>query len=91
MLWFIIVLLFLGVIFGALARLLVPGPDPMGIVATWAVGVAGSLLGGFLGAAIFGFDSEDGALQMGGLISSIVGAVLLVVAIRIFSRNRSTA
>ena len=59
MLWFILVIFVFGIIFGALARLIVPGRDRMGIVKTWALGVGGSLLGGFLGYAIFGADIED--------------------------------
>lgn len=90
MIWFILILLIFGFVFGLIARLLVPGPDPMSLLETWATGVGGSLLGGFLGAVLFGFDEEDGALQAGGLIGSIVGAVLIVLAVRLV-RNRRTA
>ena len=89
MIWFIFVLLVFGFIAGAIARFLVPGPDPYSLLQTWAIGVGGSLLGGFLGAVIFGFDEEDGALQAGGIIGSIVGAVLIVVALRFISDRRS--
>jgi len=91
MIWFILVLLVFGFIFGAIARLIVPGKDSMTLVQTWALGVAGSLLGGFLGAVIFGFDSEDGALQAGGIVGSIVGAVLLVIAVRLVRSRQSAA
>jgi len=90
MIWFILILLVFGFIFGAIARFLVPGPDNMSLVQTWMVGVGGSLLGGFLGRVLFGFDSEDGVIQAGGVIGSIVGAVLLVVAVRFF-RSKQTA
>ncbi|MBI5089341.1 MAG: GlsB/YeaQ/YmgE family stress response membrane protein [Actinobacteria bacterium] len=90
MLWFIIVLLVVGVIFGAIARLVVPGPDPMSLVGTWALGVVGSLVGGFLGYAIFGADIEDGAVQAGGIVSSIVGAIIVLLIYRAVS-NRNTA
>jgi uncharacterized membrane protein YeaQ/YmgE (transglycosylase-associated protein family) len=82
MLWFLLVIFVFGIVFGALARLLVPGPDPMGIVGTWALGVCGSLLGGFLGYLIFGADIDDGAVQAGGIFGSIVGSVLLLVIVR---------
>jgi uncharacterized membrane protein YeaQ/YmgE (transglycosylase-associated protein family) len=82
MLWFIIVLLLVGVIFGAIARLLVPGPDPMSLAGTWLLGVVGSLVGGFLGYAIFGADVEDGAVQAGGVVGSIVGAVIVLLIYR---------
>ena len=88
MLWFILILLVFGLIFGLIARAVVPGDDSMSLVQTWALGVGGSLLGGFLGAVIFGFDSDDGALQAGGLIGSIIGSILLLLIVRVV-RNRS--
>ncbi len=89
MVWFIIVLLFVGVIFGALARLIVPGSDPMGLVQTWLLGVVGSLVGGFLGYEIFGADIEDGAVQAGGVISSVVGAVIVLLVYRAWRSRRA--
>lgn len=87
MLWFILVLLIVGLIVGGLARLLVPGPDPMGFLGTWAVGVGGSLLGGFLGYVFFGADAEDGAVQAAGFVGSLIGAVLLVLLVRAVNRR----
>lgn len=89
MVWFVLVLLFIGVIIGAIARLLVPGPDPMGCVGTWFLGVGGSLLGGFLGWAIFGADVDDGPVQAAGFVGSIVGAVILLLIYRALARNRA--
>lgn len=88
MIWFILVLLIFGFLFGLIARALVPGDDSMSLFQTWALGVGGSLLGGFLGAVIFGFDEEDGALQAGGIIGSIVGSILLLLIVRLV-RSRS--
>ena len=88
MLWFILVLFVFGIFFGAIARLLVPGRDPMGCMGTWALGVAGSFLGGFLGYVLFGTNIDDGPLQPGGLIGSIVGAVLLLLLVRLFRGDR---
>lgn len=88
MIWFFFVLLVFGIIFGALARLIVPGPDPMSIPATWALGVCGSLLGGFLGYAIFGADIDDGAVQAGGIFGSIVGSILLLLVVRLLRGGR---
>ena len=48
MVTFVVVLIAVGLIAGAIARLLVPGRDPMGILATIALGVVGSFIGGFL-------------------------------------------
>ena len=64
MLWFIIVLLVVGFLAGALARLLVPGPDPMSLAGTWLLGVLGSFAGGFLGYVLFGADADDGVVQV---------------------------
>lgn len=87
--WFILVLLVFGLVFGFIARAVVPGKDSMSLAQTWLLGVAGSLLGGFLGAVIFGFDSDDGALQAGGLIGSIIGTILLLLIVRAVRSRRS--
>lgn len=88
MLWFIIVLLFMGIIIGALARLLVPGSDPLGLLGTWVLGVLGSFAGGFLGYVLFGSDVEDGAVQMAGFVGSVLGAIVLLL---IYRATRKTA
>ena len=89
MLWFIIVLLIVGFLAGALARLLVPGPDPMSLAGTWLLGVVGSFVGGFLGYVLFGADIEDGAVQVGGILGSVVGAVIVLLVYRMFNRRGS--
>ena len=86
--WFVLVLFVFGFVFGAIARAIVPGRDPMGCTGTWALGVAGSLVGGFLGYAIFGADIEDGAVQFGGIVGSIIGSVLLLLVLRAVDRGR---
>ena len=91
MLGFILFLLIVGLIAGFLARLLVPGPDPMSVGATILLGIVGSFVGGFLGWAIFGEDFDEGAFQASGLIGSIVGAVLALLVYRAVSgRNHRT-
>ncbi len=82
MVWFIIVLLVVGLLAGALARLLVPGDDPMGLGATWLLGVAGSFVGGFLGYLLFGSDIDDGAVQVSGVVGSVLGAIVVLVVYR---------
>ena len=88
MLWFIIVLLIVGFLAGALARLLVPGPDPLSVWQTWLLGVLGSFVGGFLGYILFGADIDDGAVQVSGVIGSVLGAIILLLIYRAVSRNR---
>ena len=89
MLWFILILLGVGLIFGAIARLLVPGRDDLSIAQTWLLGVVGSLLGGFLGYVLFGADIEDGAVQAGGVVSSIIGSVIVLVIYRAIRGRRA--
>jgi uncharacterized membrane protein YeaQ/YmgE (transglycosylase-associated protein family) len=79
MIGFIIALFIIGIIAGYLARLLVPGPDPMSFLQTVALGVVGSFVGGFLGYLIFDADADEGAFQASGIIGSILGAVVVLI------------
>jgi uncharacterized membrane protein YeaQ/YmgE (transglycosylase-associated protein family) len=85
MLGFIIFLLVVGLIAGFIARLLVPGRDPMGIGATILLGIVGSFIGGFLGWALFGKDFDEGALQASGVFGSIIGAIIALLVYRAVS------
>ena len=89
MLGLILVLLLVGLLAGAVARLLVPGPDPIGILGTILVGVIGSFVGGFLGYLLFHHDKGEGALQPSGIIGSIIGAVIVLLVYRAVSHNGS--
>jgi uncharacterized membrane protein YeaQ/YmgE (transglycosylase-associated protein family) len=89
MLWFIIVLLVVGFLAGALARLLVPGPDPMSLLGTWLLGVVGSFVGGFLGYVLFGADLDDGAVQTSGIIGSVLGAIVVLLVYRLANRRHA--
>ena len=88
MLGFILWLFIIGIVAGFLARLLVPGRDPMGFWATVLLGVLGSFAGGFLGWAVFGKDRSSGAIQTSGIIGSIIGAVILLLLYRAIFRRR---
>ena len=91
MLWFLLILLVFGLVFGAIARLLVPGPDPIGFGGTWLLGVVGSLVGGFLGYLLFGVDIDDGAIQAAGVIGSIIGSIVVLVAYNAFVGRRTVS
>lgn len=67
--------LFIGLIVGALAKLLTPGRDPVGFFITIAIGVAGSLIATFLGRALGLYAPGASA----GFIASLIGAILLLV------------
>ena len=79
-LWFIVVLIVEGLVVGALARLALPGPDPMSVPATIGLGLAGSLIGGTVSWLFLG--------HAGGLIVSILGAILLLYLHRRFVQHR---
>jgi uncharacterized membrane protein YeaQ/YmgE (transglycosylase-associated protein family) len=85
---FILTLLIVGAIAGFLARLIVPGPDPMGVLGTIVLGVIGSFVGGFLAYVLFHKDATQGALQPSGVIGSIVGAVIALLVYRATTRGR---
>lgn len=75
----LIAFVIVGAVAGYLARLLVPGPDPMSVLGTIVLGVIGSFVGGFLGYVLFDKDFGDGALQASGVIGSIAGAVVALL------------
>ena len=77
---FIIYLAVFGLIVGALARLALPGPDPMGILATIGLGLAGAFLGGIIAHLLLG--------TAGGIIFSILGAIILLYLYRRFVQHR---
>jgi uncharacterized membrane protein YeaQ/YmgE (transglycosylase-associated protein family) len=91
MVTFILTLVLVGLIAGFIARLLVPGRDPMGIVGTLVLGVVGSFIGGFLGYVLFGKDISEGALQPSGIIGSIIGAVIALLIYRAATGSRTRA
>jgi uncharacterized membrane protein YeaQ/YmgE (transglycosylase-associated protein family) len=84
----IISLLVIGLIAGAIARLLVPGKQDLSIPLTIAIGIVGSFVGGFLGYLIFHKDGQDGFVQTSGWIGSIIGAVIVLVLFLKFAGDR---
>jgi uncharacterized membrane protein YeaQ/YmgE (transglycosylase-associated protein family) len=83
MLWFIIVLLVVGFIVGAIARLLMPGRDPLGVLGTIVLGVAGSFVGGFLQNLLQHHTLSVHSFHPVGLIGSIIGAWVLLLVLRL--------
>jgi uncharacterized membrane protein YeaQ/YmgE (transglycosylase-associated protein family) len=79
-----------GLVVGLIARMLYPGRQPMGFIATMILGIVGSLLGGFI-AFLFGYRPEDGAFSGSGWIMSIVGALIVVwLGLFLGSQTRTT-
>jgi uncharacterized membrane protein YeaQ/YmgE (transglycosylase-associated protein family) len=88
MLAFIIVLLVVGLIAGAVARLLVPGRDPIGLLGTILLGVAGSFLGGIALNLIEYHKLFTHSIRVAGIIGSIIGALILLIILRLSGHER---
>ncbi len=87
MIGFIITLIIVGAIAGFVARAVVPGHDPLGVVGTIVLGIVGSFVGGVLGYLLFGRDAAEGALQPSGIIGSILGAIVALLIYRATARR----
>ena len=81
----IISMIIVGLIVGALAKLFMPGRDPGGFIVTILLGVAGSVLAGWLGHAVGWYRNAD---KGPGIIASIIGAMLLLGIYRLVIRRR---
>jgi len=79
-------MLLIGLIVGALAKLLMPGNDPGGIIVTMLLGVAGSFVAGYIGRAA-GWYTEGEPV---GFIASVIGAIILLLLYRLAFRGRRT-
>lgn len=75
-----------GLIVGIIAKLLMPGRDPGGFVITILLGIAGALLGGFLGRALGLYGPGESA----GFLMSLLGAILLLTLYRFLGGRRRT-
>ena len=84
----IIAFLILGLLAGAIAKALVPGDDPGGIIITMVIGVAGALLGGFLAGALFDKDPMDEFFDLSTWLTAIVGAIILLLIYRAVAGRR---
>lgn len=77
----ILLYILVGAVVGILARFLVPGEDPLGLIGTIVLGIVGAVIGGWLAGAVF--EDTEGV----DWIASIAVAVLLVLAVRMFRRG----
>ena len=80
----VVLMILFGLIAGAIAKMLMPGRDPGGMVITILLGIAGSLLGGFL----FNAMGIGGGERYAGLIGSVIGAMILLFLYRAFAGRR---
>ena len=75
-----------GLIVGAVAKLIMPGNDPGGVVVTMLLGIVGAVVGGWLGRAMGLYGPEDPA----GFLMSLVGAIALLAVYRVTVGRRRT-
>ena len=73
-----------GLVIGFIAKLLMPGRDPGGFIVTMLLGIAGALVGGFIGRAMGFYDANQSA----GWLMSILGAIILLALYRVLVRRR---
>jgi uncharacterized membrane protein YeaQ/YmgE (transglycosylase-associated protein family) len=73
-----------GLVVGIIAKLLTPGRDPGGFILTMLLGIAGALIGGFVGRALGFYGPNQGA----GFLMSVLGAIILLLLYRFISRPR---
>ncbi|MFG2710964.1 GlsB/YeaQ/YmgE family stress response membrane protein [Streptomyces goshikiensis] len=81
----IIAWIIIGLLAGIIAKALLPGRDPGGVIITVLIGIAGALLGGWLGKVLFGVDSIDGFFEVSTWVAAIVGSMILLLAYRMVS------
>ncbi len=80
-----IVWIVLGLIAGALAKFIMPGRDPGGIIVTILIGIAGALIGGFLSTKL-GYGAVDG-LDIRSIVIAVVGAIIPLILFRVIRRG----
>lgn len=80
--------LLLGLIAGAIAKALLPGDDPGGIIITMLIGIVGAVLGGFLADVLFNADAMDEFFDLTTWLCAIAGSIILLLIYRAVAGNR---
>ncbi len=79
----------IGLVAGALAKLIMPGDDPGGIIVTILIGIAGAFVGGYLSSRIFGIASGAGSTIVT-IVVATIGAIILLAIYRLIVGRRAT-
>jgi uncharacterized membrane protein YeaQ/YmgE (transglycosylase-associated protein family) len=87
----IIAFLVLGLLAGAIAKAILPGDDPGGILVTMLIGVVGAMLGGFLAGLLFDVNPVDEFFSISTWVAAIGGSIVLLLIYRLVTGRRSTA
>ena len=80
----------LGLIAGAIAKLIMPGDDPGGIIVTMLLGIIGAVIGGFLGSRIFGIGLQS-FWNLQTWIVAIIGSLILLIIYRLIAGRRAAS
>ena len=84
----IIAFLILGLFAGIIAKAVLPGKDPGGVIVTMLIGVAGALIGGFLAGALFDAHPLDDFFDVSTWITAIIGSIILLAVYRMIVSGR---
>src|ERR1044072_7260162 len=83
----IIAFIILGALAGALAKAILPGDDPGGVIVTTLIGIVGALVGGFLAAALFDAHPLDEFFDISTWLTAIVGPIILLLIYRLVANR----
>lgn len=86
----IIAWIVLGLLAGIIAKAILPGDDPGGIIVTAIIGIVGALLGGFLAQALFDVDPNQGFFNLSTWLSAIIGAIILLLIYRLVTGRKTS-
>lgn len=81
----VIAAIFIGLVVGVVAKLLMPGKDPGGFIVTILLGLAGSFVGGFIGRGLGWYQEGEPA----GFIASVLGAIILLLLYRLIAGRKA--
>jgi uncharacterized membrane protein YeaQ/YmgE (transglycosylase-associated protein family) len=84
----IIAFIVLGLVAGIIAKAIMPGDDPGGLIVTAIIGVAGALIGGFLAGVLFDADPLDEFFDISTWLTAIIGSIILLAIYRAIVGNR---
>ena len=84
----IIAFIILGLLVGLIAKAILPGDDPGGLIVTTLIGIAGALIGGFLASALFDAHPLDEFFDISTWLTAIVGAIVLLLIYRVVVSRR---
>jgi uncharacterized membrane protein YeaQ/YmgE (transglycosylase-associated protein family) len=80
----------LGLLAGAIAKAVLPGDDPGGIIVTMIIGIVGAILGGFLAQLLFNIDTLDEFFDISTWLTAIVGSIILLLIYRVVAGRGGT-